>query len=461
MAEMRFQVNPILVEEVRLRAKDNDLSLEKLSLGNTSLGTLGGLAERCYGPVDQIQGMSARETAFFRGFFNWFRLVHLVGSGHGYVLDKGQRRTYHMLLDWWSATYYSPRPNLFFLLSSLRFIVSEVIPLNDADVAKFIYVPKGDGETWERLEKCPFKLQFWQEEKNTASIVQELKNCISTYLQFLGTRHDFVFQTIAQLGAMEFGQDSLHPDEISDYDRIMWRLFLSQFCDMEDGEGQGLVAAGEAYYHDTEFLVMRNLDRGKPLEMRADVKIFTVTAPENRALATSTKHDLEICMFEATNFEWPHILEQGFLAEGSLAHGLTKDAFDNWPLYLWHQSDARLVKVRDIAIAVGNLPAYTAISHAGRHDEEVPGYVIPNGWEFPVPSNDRFRAEDLPRDLREADGEIETEYVWMDLLCLPQCKVDDEGQENGGEKYHLKLMEISRQSTIFRSATRVVVWPLN
>ncbi|UKZ84823.1 uncharacterized protein TrAFT101_000711 [Trichoderma asperellum] len=167
---------------------------------------------------------------------------------------------------------------------------------------------------------------------------------------------------------------------------------------------------------------------------------------------------MEICLSEATNFEWPEIQVRNLLA---IPHGVDNglEIYDNYPQYLWNRSSATLVKTS--ALVRGSPPpAYTAISHLGRRREAGRRHSIPNGWKYPVPSIDKFKVGELVRDLHELQGgiEIETEYVWMDLLCLPQCEEDDE-QDNNGQDFQLKLVEISRQAAIFRNAVRVIKWP--
>jgi hypothetical protein len=466
---MRFVITPQQVDEARLKANDDTLSLASF-------------IEECYGPVDLPEEVSAREGMYIRAFFNWFRLVHLIGGGHGYLLDKNQRRAYHMLLDWWTATYHDPKSCIMFLLSNLAPIIFRVNLLHDGDRSKFHFVPNISGRrSYTVIKKSEFEIQFWEEEKYSHSTVTELEQCVSHYLQFLGKRHDVIFETVLRLQVNEFRQDTLNPGEVSDYDRIMWRLFVSHFCANEaqghsNADRQGLVAIGEAHYRDTEFLVMRNTELGKLPQLGDDsLKLYILKAPEVHLTPQNTTEDMEICVSEASNFEWPRILEQGLLAEVNPPLDRAGEAFSNWPQYLWHRADAKLVRAKDL-VKADNLPAYTAISHTGYHkdpdrqdeedredeedrgDEEDISYMVPNGWEFPVPLSERFDVENLPEDLKQLGEAIETEYVWMDLLCLPQCEENDEQDENG-EHYLLKLTEISRQSAIFRSAARVIEWP--
>lgn len=431
---------------------------------------LGAFAEQFYGPVQMPESMQDEDKVFFRGFFNWFRLVHFVGSGHGYLLDKTQRQAYHMLLDWWSGTYCDPEACIHFLLSKLAPIIFQIVVFNEH--MRFRRTLKDDnGETIHvEVVKADLCVELWEEEKFSHPAVEKLEACVSYLLEFLGHRYDTITGTVMDLRSKQFAEGSIPIDEISAYDWAMWHIFRSQFCGIEDEEPQRQehIAVGDEYYQDTEFLVLRNRERGRitRIEEReaqsdsGEKRLYILRPPKSDRLVPKTTADfMEICLSEATNFEWPEIQVRNLLVNNIIPHGVDNglEIYRDYPQYLWNHSTATLVKTSAL-VRGGPPPAFTAITHLGRRREAGEGHSIPNGWKYPVPSNDKFEVGELVRDLQELRGTIDTEYVWMDLLCLPQCEEDDEEDDNG-QDFQLKLLEISQQAAIFRTAERVMKWP--
>ncbi|KAF8847487.1 hypothetical protein BDZ45DRAFT_811551 [Acephala macrosclerotiorum] len=118
------------------------------------------------------------------------------------------------------------------------------------------------------------------------------------------------------------------------------------------------------------------------------------------------------------------------------------------PYYLWDVREKKTRKVRDIAITAGTIPDYVAISHTwGRwmreHDPPVQLDNVP--WE--IPQNERFRVEDLPEILQT----LPFDYIWLDLLTIPQKGLSD-------ELVSIQQTEIGRQATIFRNAIQAIAW---
>jgi hypothetical protein len=72
------------------------------------------------------------------------------------------------------------------------------------------------------------------------------------------------------------------------------------------------------------------------------------------------------------------------------------------------------------------------------------------------PFNTAFDVTALPETLRnlKKDKNIPTEYVWIDLICIPQGVDAQLSQDD--EK--LKLKEIARQASIFQNATASIAW---
>lgn len=452
---MAFSIISSQVDEARIMPTGRELAL-------------GDLAEKFYGVVQIPDSMEDEVKVFFRAFFNWFRLVHLVGSGQGYLLDKTQRQAYHMLLDWWSGTYCDPKDCVYFLLSKLAPILSRIDFLNDDMRLHWSYHEKNGNIVYKELVKADLCVELSKEEIFSHPAVGQLETCVSSFLEFLSHRYDTVTRTVMELRGEQFAEESIPADEISDYNWTMWRIFQSQFCDIKAGEPprEWHISAGQRYYRDTEFLVLRNRERGRHtrIEKREEsndgvVRTYLLRPLESDRLVPRTSADfMEICLAEATNFEWPEIQGRNLLAANIIPfvdNGIS--IYRNYPQYLWNRMSAMLVKTSSL-VRGGPPPDYTAISHVGRRQEAGQSHAIPNGWKYPVPSVDKFKVGELARDLQQLQGVIETEYIWMDLLCLPQCEEEDE-QDSDGQDFQLKLLELSRQAAIFHTALSVVNWP--
>ncbi|POS72974.1 heterokaryon incompatibility protein [Diaporthe helianthi] len=116
-------------------------------------------------------------------------------------------------------------------------------------------------------------------------------------------------------------------------------------------------------------------------------------------------------------------------------------AHDGLPHYLWDVKHATTVETSTLL----SFPEYAAISHlwgrwATGEAVNVKGIT---GWK--VPSNTRFRVEDIPEILHKVPSK--TPYIWFDLCCIPQ----EPGSSIGAR-------EIARQAQIFRNAKIVVAW---
>lgn len=453
---MAFSIISSRVEQARIM-----LTSRKLALGD--------VAEQFYGVVEMPEGMREKDKDFFRAFFNWFRFVHLIGSGEGYLLGETQRQAYHMLLDWWSGTYCDPKACIYFLLSKLAPMISRIGFLNDEMRLHLSYNEQNGNLIYRELVKDGLCLELCEEEKISHPAVEQLEACVSYFLEFLGHRHDTITRTVMDLRRGRFGEASMPVDEISAYNWTMWRIFLSQFCGVRGGEPprEWHILAGQRYYHDAEFLVLRNRERGRHtrIEERKDQsddgarRTYLLRPLDSDRLVPSTTADfMEICLSEAANFEWPEIQRRSLLTANIILfvdNGL--EIYRNYPQYLWNRVSATLVKTSAL-VRGGPPPDFTAISHLGRRRESGQVHSIPRGWKYPVPSNDKFKVGELVRDFQGLQGVIETEYVWMDLLCLPQCEEDDRW-DSDGQDFRLKLLELSRQAVIFQNAVSVVKWP--
>jgi hypothetical protein len=87
---------------------------------------------------------------------------------------------------------------------------------------------------------------------------------------------------------------------------------------------------------------------------------------------------------------------------------------------------------------------YTPISHTwGRWSKDTPIHV-PGVKEWAIPQNTIFDVKDLPFILARVP--TSTQYIWFDLVCIPQDHSPKASQE------------ISRQAQIFRRAKHAIVW---
>jgi hypothetical protein len=109
------------------------------------------------------------------------------------------------------------------------------------------------------------------------------------------------------------------------------------------------------------------------------------------------------------------------------------------PLYLWDVQEKKTVRTSDFE----RCPDYMCVSHTwGRWTYRPPQMVqVPNvPWE--IKGNTLYDVRDVPDMLLG----LNTEYVWLDLFCLPQDDSPD----------HHK--EVANQTAIFRRSKACVAW---
>src|SRR5579859_1976970 len=113
------------------------------------------------------------------------------------------------------------------------------------------------------------------------------------------------------------------------------------------------------------------------------------------------------------------------------------------PFYLWEVKTSRTRAVREITEGNGINIEYVAISHTwGRWRKAEPWVAIP-GVPWKIPQNSKFNVRELPKIMEN----LHCDYVWLDLLTIPQ-------EESSREMITLQKAEISRQARIFQHATR-------
>lgn len=118
------------------------------------------------------------------------------------------------------------------------------------------------------------------------------------------------------------------------------------------------------------------------------------------------------------------------------------------PFYLWDVKNERTRTVKEIAEESGRLPDYVAVSHTwGRWKKESEPWISLPGVPWQIPQNSKFKVQDLPAILQV----LPFEYVWLDLLTIPQ-------QELNPSMAELQKTEIARQASIFRHAVVALAW---
>ncbi|UKZ66188.1 uncharacterized protein TrAtP1_007364 [Trichoderma atroviride] len=343
-----------------------------------------------------------------RSLINWFRLQHLVFIGWADLLGEEQRNSYRLLFDWWTAA--SDRHST---------------PLSYCSQLQSL------------VHQNPRSKRFTDD-------YEELWICIQNSL----------LETLSDLQSREAGH--------SDYDKALYQLFMAEFADFrtcidearEDYSllrAQRIHAAREAYYRQAS-LHCSQISHGS-----SDIRhgsFGPILAGRN---GTGFTHECSWARpVEASDPYCPQTLDCGpRIAACPWLEDKHEDPFGlgGWPEYLWHLNDRCLVRTRDLG---PKRPAYTAISHTwGRWMSENDGYLIPNGMKYRVPHNAMFDIKSLPQSLQHLGTKIDTDYAWLDLVCIPQgCK----GEALDEEHDILKRQEISRQGSIFRNAKRAIAW---
>lgn len=118
-----------------------------------------------------------------------------------------------------------------------------------------------------------------------------------------------------------------------------------------------------------------------------------------------------------------------------------------FPHFLWDVRKQRTVETREL----NSRPLYLAISHTwGRWKSRSRPSLHIDGVPWPVPQNDLWDVADIAQQMRKVPGGFD--YVWFDLLCIPQ------DPKIAGELYKIGKSEISKQAAIFGNATRVIAW---
>jgi hypothetical protein len=119
---------------------------------------------------------------------------------------------------------------------------------------------------------------------------------------------------------------------------------------------------------------------------------------------------------------------------------------EGFPRYLWDISLKKTVDTAEFTRRVN----YTCISHTwGRWRKK--DWINITGVPWRVPLNSRFNIEELPTTFYNMKDRFATEYIWLDLFCMPQETTNPKLAE-------ILKSEIARQAVIFQNASACVAW---
>ena len=119
---------------------------------------------------------------------------------------------------------------------------------------------------------------------------------------------------------------------------------------------------------------------------------------------------------------------------------------DGFPKYLWNIREKKTVDTANFT----KPEKYTCVSHTWGRWRKKKWAQIPN-IPWLVPLNTRFDVEALPDTFYNMKDRFTTDYIWIDLFCMPQDTSDP----------HLAKVlteEIPRQAVIFQNATSCIAW---
>ncbi|KAJ9602652.1 hypothetical protein H2200_012845 [Cladophialophora chaetospira] len=111
------------------------------------------------------------------------------------------------------------------------------------------------------------------------------------------------------------------------------------------------------------------------------------------------------------------------------------------PYYLWDRTQRRTVVVHDLTFR----PRYMCISHTWGKWAAEDSFRL-EGVPWLAPTNSRFEICEMASIL--ADADLPTQYVWIDLVCIPRGVYDTKRQ----------AQEIAKQADIFENAVACVAW---
>ncbi|KAI0146487.1 hypothetical protein BJ166DRAFT_65726 [Pestalotiopsis sp. NC0098] len=406
-----------------LSSMNFDFQSLKVQSPENSLGRL--VEDICGTPASNSSSNTIADN-IIRGLTNWYRLQGLFWTG---IVERfiawDQRYSYQLIFDWWTATIDDPE-----------------VPA--ASLAALIGGSKS------------LKTQV----KSEIAVHGELLLCIQ--------------ETYAMLGFHgSTSPPSVSWPEYSDYNKALWKLFIYEFAN--PGTYDAAADPGGS--------IMRSIRRDAAIKAycrQASLQCSnTPSQPTRLRPEARGEHILGIIFtHQASDPHFPRVLSRGPLIracpwldqhESASPHRYPTDGLESWPRYLWDITKRCTIDVHHLNLM---RPAYTTISHTwGRWAKiEEEGYPLPGGLEYRIPYNDKFDVTEIPNYLEALKDKISTEYVWFDLVCIPQGikakpeihgSVDSKGDRRDilkPEDEQVQLNEIARQASIFRHAAASIAW---
>lgn len=376
---------------------------------------LGQIAEDCFGPAE-VEGI---RFDVIRALTNFYRLQFLVSMVDvDRIFSWEQRYSYQLLFDWWTAAFQDPSvPFQYFkTLFSLSPILAQELQT-----------------TLDQTRPCLFA-------------------CIVHHTHALVHSHNGV------------------PTELnkSPYNAVLSNLFKLEF---------GLTSTYNRQREDRPALLLLR-PRAAREAYRQQVWFESFHGrrinPHLHDMSDDSRPCPFICSHQASDPSCPRTVQRGPLIRAcswldpntsvSGQYLSRKDEKDNdlagWPEYLWDLEKGHAVRTKDLE---NKRPDYTAISHTwGRWSDARSGHLLskettPKDLFYPIPVSKMkdFNVENLVEDLRKLKEKVKTDYVWLDLVCLPQ---GIEGTQLSDSSQRLKKREIARQAWIFRNAKFAIAW---
>lgn len=422
------------------------LSIDRNTLTQRSLTrSLGRFVEDMYDPVPEVQRLNVCEEEvndrdFIRGFTNWYRLQFFYSHSTGDsffngIMSQDQKNSYLLLFDWWTAAFQHPSVPIAYL-----FLAVQAAPT----LAK-------------------------EDKAGILGSHPELWGCMS--------KHVNILRPTSQDDPIPINPVHMQ----NQYAMSMWQLFRKEFINPEAYDANDAIedmilrahrrdAAIKAYCQQAGMECMRErmpeifIPDIKPFDedskMGACEHIYSLHASDPgspRSLGRGPLIDVRSWARPVQFYPYADSVDEDDddVEDGDKdSRGVVHDRLEGWPEYLWDVTNGFIIPTKSFSRP---LPAYTAISHTwGRSVLPGPGYTIPGGLKYPIPLNSAFDVTALPetlRNLRKVEN-ITTEYVWIDLICIPQ---GDDAQLSQDDE-NLKLKEIARQASIFQNATTSIAW---
>lgn len=395
-----------------------DCNLEFELLQNKSpTRSLGQVAEDCFGPAE-VEGVNFEVIRALTNFYRLQYLVYLPIAVVDKIFSWEQRHSYQLLFDWWTAAFQDSS-----------------VPLR----------------YFERFLGCSSIIA--QTLKTTLSETRpDLFICIGLHTDALMPAHSRVTKEL---------------DE-SPYNSALCALFIHEF-----------LSAQTYNWQREDPSTLSSLRRDAALEAyRQQVSFESIRGrrinPHLHDVSAESRPRPFICSHQASDPSYPRTVQRGpliracsWLDPNASISGQClsrKDEQDNelagWPEYLWDLQKGHAVRTGDL---VNKQPDYTAISHTwGRWSDAQSGHLLPKEttpedlfYPIPLSTMTDFIVKNIAEDLHKLKEKVKTDYVWLDLVCLPQ---GIEGTPLSDRSQRLKNREIARQAWIFRNAKFAIAW---